>query len=114
MGKLNLEDLAASIVGCFPTLDLLEQRLSLELYRLLAAGQPVPEELQVRIAGTRADYERWLEVRYAAARGHEFVGDVAGTAGCRRIAVARRTGRRDLFAGQVFFSIAATAEQFTH
>lgn len=40
--KLNLDDLAASIVGCFPTLDGLEQRLSLELYRLLAKGQPVP------------------------------------------------------------------------
>lgn len=39
--KLNLDDLAASIVGCFPTLDLLEQRLSLELYRLLAEGQAV-------------------------------------------------------------------------
>jgi hypothetical protein len=44
MGKVNLDDLAASIVGCFPTLDLLEQRLSLELYRLLAASQPVPRE----------------------------------------------------------------------
>ena len=43
-GKVNLDDLAVSIVGCFPTLDLLEQRLSLELYRLLAAGQPVPRE----------------------------------------------------------------------
>jgi alkylmercury lyase len=40
--KLNLEELAASIVGYFPTLDLLEQRLSLALYRLLAEGQPVP------------------------------------------------------------------------
>lgn len=40
--KLNLEDLAASIVGYFPTLNLLEQRLSLALYRLLAEGQPVP------------------------------------------------------------------------
>ena len=44
MGKVNLDDLAASIVGCFPSLDLLEQRLSLELYSLLAAGQPVPRE----------------------------------------------------------------------
>ncbi len=44
MGKVNLHDLAASIVACFPTLDLLEQRLSLEPYRLLAAGQPVPRE----------------------------------------------------------------------
>jgi hypothetical protein len=44
MRKVNLDDLVASIVGCFPTLDLLEQRLSVELYRLLAAGQPVPRE----------------------------------------------------------------------
>src|SRR5258708_21208353 len=40
--KLNLDELSASIVECFPTLNLLEQRLSLDLYRLLAEGQPVP------------------------------------------------------------------------
>lgn len=40
--KGNLNDIAESIVGCFPTLNLLEQRLSLELYRLLAKGLPVP------------------------------------------------------------------------
>jgi hypothetical protein len=40
--KLNLGDLAASIVRCFPTLNLIEQRLSMDLYRLLAQGQPVP------------------------------------------------------------------------
>lgn len=39
--KLNLGELAASIVGCFPTLDLLQQRSSLALYSLLAEGQPV-------------------------------------------------------------------------
>ena len=44
MGKVKLDDLAASIVRCFPTLDLFEQRLSVELYRLLAAGQPVLRE----------------------------------------------------------------------
>jgi len=37
IGKVNLVDLAASIVRCFPSLDLIQQRLSLELYRLLAA-----------------------------------------------------------------------------
>lgn len=42
--KLNLNDLAATIVACFPKLDDLEQRLSLELYRLLAGGRPVPRE----------------------------------------------------------------------
>ena len=41
-----------------------------ELDRLKAAGQPVTEELQAKIAQTRADYERWLDARYAAARGH--------------------------------------------
>ncbi len=40
--KLNLDELAASIVRCFPSLNLIEQRLSLDLYRLLADGQPVP------------------------------------------------------------------------
>lgn len=39
--KLNLDELATSIVRCFPSLNLLEQRLSLDLYRLLAEGQPV-------------------------------------------------------------------------
>src|ERR1700686_1348824 len=41
------------------------QRPELEEYK--AAGQPVPEEFQARIAGTPADYERWLQGRYAAA-----------------------------------------------
>ena len=40
--KMNLDELAASIVACFPTINLLEQRLSLDLYRLLSKGQPVP------------------------------------------------------------------------
>jgi alkylmercury lyase len=40
--KLDLDDAAAHIVGVFPELDPREQRLSLELYRLLAEGQPVP------------------------------------------------------------------------
>ncbi|GAB4405899.1 MAG: acyl-CoA carboxylase subunit beta [Bryobacter sp.] len=30
---------------------------------------PTPE-VEARIAATRADYERWLDIRYAAARGH--------------------------------------------
>ena len=33
-------------------------------------GQPLPPELQQSIEKTRADYERWLDARYAAARGH--------------------------------------------
>lgn len=41
-----------------------------ELDKLAAHGLPVPEDLQARIEKTRADYERWLDARYAAARGH--------------------------------------------
>ena len=41
-----------------------------ELARLKASGEPVPEELEKRIAQTRADYDRWLDARHAAARGH--------------------------------------------
>lgn len=41
-----------------------------ELERLKAAGQTVPAELEAKIAETRADYERWLDARHAAARGY--------------------------------------------
>ncbi len=30
----------------------------------------MPEELKRSIDRTRADYERWLDAKYAAARGH--------------------------------------------
>jgi hypothetical protein len=43
--KVDLDDVSARIVRIFPTLDSLEQRLSLELYRLLAEGEPIPREL---------------------------------------------------------------------
>jgi acetyl-CoA carboxylase carboxyltransferase component len=41
-----------------------------ELDKFKAAKQPVPTDLQERIQKTRADYERWLDAKYAAARGH--------------------------------------------
>ena len=41
-----------------------------ELERLKSAGQPIPAELEARLAQTREDYEKWLDARYAAARGH--------------------------------------------
>lgn len=41
-----------------------------ELEQFRSHGQPVPKELQARMEKTRADYERWLDARYAAARGH--------------------------------------------
>jgi alkylmercury lyase len=50
--KLSLDDVARAVVGAFPTLDPLEQRLSLDLYRLLAGGEPV----------LRAELARRLEV----------------------------------------------------
>jgi 3-methylcrotonyl-CoA carboxylase beta subunit len=33
-------------------------------------GGPLPEDLREAIERTRADYEKWLDARYAAARGH--------------------------------------------
>jgi 3-methylcrotonyl-CoA carboxylase beta subunit len=41
-----------------------------ELDKYKLAGQPVPPELESKIAKTRADYERWLDARFCAARGH--------------------------------------------
>ena len=41
-----------------------------ELEKLQKEGKPVPEELQRRIDQTRADYDRWLDAKFAAARGH--------------------------------------------
>ncbi len=40
--KVNLDDIADHVVENFFKLNLFEQRLSLDLYRLLAEGQPVP------------------------------------------------------------------------
>ena len=39
--RINLDEVAARIVEVFAELDRIEQHLSLELYRLLAEGQPV-------------------------------------------------------------------------
>jgi acetyl-CoA carboxylase carboxyltransferase component len=41
-----------------------------ELDKYKTSGEPVPAELQAKIDKTRADYERWLDAKYAAARGH--------------------------------------------
>jgi acetyl-CoA carboxylase carboxyltransferase component len=43
---------------------------SAEIERVKTSGIGLPEELQEAMARTRADYERWLDARYAAARGH--------------------------------------------
>ena len=60
--KVDVEALAAAIVGCFPKLSSLEQRVSLELYRLLAAGQPVPRSsLAERIGASIETIDQILE-----------------------------------------------------
>lgn len=41
-----------------------------EIQKYRDANQSLPAELEARIAETRANYERWLDARYAAARGH--------------------------------------------
>ncbi len=43
---------------------------SAELEKLKKSGAPIPDELQQSINRTREDYERWLDAKYAAARGH--------------------------------------------
>jgi hypothetical protein len=40
--EIDLDDVAVRTMKAFPVLDLLEQRVSLQLYRLLAEGRPVP------------------------------------------------------------------------
>jgi len=41
-----------------------------ELAKHKTSGEEIPAELAASIEATRADYERWLDARYAAARGH--------------------------------------------
>ena len=42
---------------------------SAELEKLKSSGQALPEDLQHSMEKTRADYDRWLDAKYAAARG---------------------------------------------
>jgi acetyl-CoA carboxylase carboxyltransferase component len=41
-----------------------------EMDKLAKEGRPMPEDLKARLEKTRADYEKWLDARHAAARGH--------------------------------------------
>jgi len=43
---------------------------SADLERVKQSGQAMPQDLEEAIARTRSDYDRWLDARYAAARGH--------------------------------------------
>jgi 3-methylcrotonyl-CoA carboxylase beta subunit len=56
-----------------------------ELEKRKAAAEAVPDELEGRIERTRADYERWLDARHAAARGH--VDAIIDPLGTRRILI---------------------------
>jgi 3-methylcrotonyl-CoA carboxylase beta subunit len=67
-----------------------------ELAKLKAAGEPVPAELEARIAQTRADYEHWLDARFAAARGHvDAVIDPLETRRVLHFAFEAATGTRE-------------------
>lgn len=61
---INLDDLLATLLNCFPSLNLLEQRLSLELYRLLSEGRPVSranlaQRLGIPVEVVNATLGRW-------------------------------------------------------
>src|ERR1041384_6436795 len=43
---------------------------SVEIQKWKDSGQPLPEDLEQSIEKTRADYESWLDSKFAAARGH--------------------------------------------
>ncbi len=63
-GNVDVDAVALGIVKVFPTLDLFEQRLSLELYRLLSGAQPVTraalaDRLQVTIETIDRILNRW-------------------------------------------------------
>ena len=63
----NLDDLTRAVVGLFPELDAVEQHLSLELYRLLAAGKPVPrvslaDRLEMNVNIIDKILDRWPAV----------------------------------------------------
>src|SRR5260370_35412550 len=45
LSSVDLNQLAAGSVECFATFNLVEQRLALRLFRLLAEGQPVPRKV---------------------------------------------------------------------
>jgi 3-methylcrotonyl-CoA carboxylase beta subunit len=69
-----------------------------ELEKYKASGEAVPAELEERIAQTRADYERWLDAKFAAARGHcDAIIDPAETRGYLEflLAVAGWSGHRE-------------------
>ena len=62
--QINIDALVASILAMLPMLDVGEQNLSLELYRLLAEGEPVrrealAERLSISVATVNRVLDRW-------------------------------------------------------
>ena len=51
----NLDDITAVTLALFPALNSFEQRLSLELYRLLAEGEPVAPVMLAERLGVSVD-----------------------------------------------------------
>lgn len=49
--ELDLDAVATSVMSILPRLDSVQQQLSLELYRFLAGGQPVPRALLAQRLG---------------------------------------------------------------
>lgn len=63
-GNIVLEDVAPHVVRLLPKLNLFEQRLSLQLYRLLAKGHPVPraslaQELECAVETVNEILDGW-------------------------------------------------------
>jgi 3-methylcrotonyl-CoA carboxylase beta subunit len=57
-------------IGVMEGASAIQALYAVELEKYKSNGQPLPPELKESIERTRADYERWLDARYAAARGH--------------------------------------------
>jgi len=67
-----------------------------ELERYKSSSEPVPPELESRIGQTREDYERWLDARFAAARGHvDAIIDPLETRRVLEFALEAATAGRD-------------------
>ena len=71
--NVDVDAVALGIVKIFPTLDLFEQRLSLEVYRLLSGGEPVAravlaERLQVSVETVDRILDSWPGVFSNSAR----------------------------------------------
>ena len=62
-GAIDLDEMAATLLTAFPKLDVLDQRLSLELYRMLAEGRPVARgDLARRLGIPHETVDRILDV----------------------------------------------------